>query len=346
MSANFLFDLVDPALLTQYVRDFTDEVIKSELFWEDYLPAQQNDELEWRATRGSRKDVDVAEYRAFDTPPVNTGRQGFDRIRGELVPVSRQIPLTEEELLRLRQIREAEGNERLLNQIYDDAELMVRSVVMRIEMARAQLIYTGKFTLAENGLFMEADFGMSGTHKPTVATAWSNPAATILSDMLAWHQLYVDDNGIEPEFQVTSRKNLSYMYNNTEMKTAAGFAGTTPARLNNEMIDQILAAHGLAPIILNDQKARVNGVSTRLIPEDKHILVPPKSEPLGATHYGITAEAIKLAGKGMIAQSAMPGIVAVNLENDNPVQTFTLATAIAVPIMPNPDLIIAADVLP
>jgi hypothetical protein len=217
---------------------------------------------------------------------------------------------------------------------------------MRIEMARAQVLTTGTFTLNENGLIMTADFGMSATHKPTAAAAWSNAATTILTDLLAWMQLYVDDNGVEPDHILTSRKVLSYFYNNTEFKTAAAFAGTTPARLNNEMVDAILAANGLPPIVLYDVKARVNGVATRLIPDDKLLFMPPAAEPLGATHYGITAEAIRLASKGMIEQSAMPGIVAVMLENDSPVQSSTLATAIAVPVMPNPDLVICADVIP
>lgn len=344
--ANFVFDLVDPALLTQYVREYDNEVLQNQMVLEQWLPNFLNDELEWRATKGAFQDVDVAEYRAFDTQPKMTGRQGFSRIRGELAPVSRQIPLGEEEMLRLRAIRETGQDNALINQIFDDSERMVRSVQMRIELARAQVLYTGKFTLAENGLFMEADFGMSGTHKPIAGTSWANPAANILGDLMAWTQLYVDDNGVEPGTILMSRQVLGYFYTNTSMQNAAGFAGTVPTRLNNEMIDQILAANGLPPVTLHDVQARVDGVRTRLIPADKVLLLPPPGQAIGATHYGITAEAIKLASKGMIAQSDMPGVVAVVLENDNPVQTFTLGTAIAVPVMPNPDLVIAADVVP
>lgn len=347
MSARFMFDLVEPALLTQYVREFDNEVLKNEIgFWEAWLPNTLNDELEWRAIQNAFQDVDTAEYRAWDTVPTMTGRQGFTRIRGELAPVSRQIPLGEEEMLRLRAIRESNGDVGLVNQIYADAERMVRSVQMRIEMARAQVITTGKFTLAENGLAMEADFGMSATHKPTAAAAWSVTTTDILSDLLTWMQLYVDDNGVEPEHIVMSRQVLGYLYNNDSMQAAAAFGGSSPARLNNEMVDAIFAANGLPPVTLYDTKARVDGVSTRLTPVDVVYFLPGTGEATGATHYGITAEAIKLASKGLIEQSEMPGVVAVNLENDSPVQTSTLATAVAVPVLPNPDLIIAADVLP
>lgn len=347
MSGRFVYDLVEPALLTQYVRDFDNEVLRNEIgFWDAWLPAQQNDELEWRAVKNAFTDVDVAEYRSFDTQPKMTGRQGFERLRGELAPVSRQIPLGEEEMLRLRAIRESGRDTALLNQIYDDAESMVRSVQMRIEMARAQVITTGKFTLNENGLIMEADFGMSGSHKPTAAASWATSSTDIIADLMTWMQLYVDDNGVEPGSIVISRQVLGYFFQNDSFLAAAGFAGTTPSRMNVEMVDAVLAANGLPPVTLYDTKARVNGVSTRLVPADKVLFLPPPGEPMGATHYGITAEAIKLASKGMIADSEMPGIVAVVLENDNPVQTFTLGTAIAVPVLPNPDLVIAADVLP
>ncbi len=343
--ARIIYDLIDPATLTQYVREFDNEVIRNETALEAWLPNTPNPELEYRVTRNSLRDVDVAMYRAFDTQPRMTGRQGFTRIRGELVPVSRQIPLGEEEMLRLRALNNPDDNG-FLSQVYNDAELMIRSVQMRIELARGQVLTTGKFTLAENGMYLEADFGMKVSHKPTVGTAWSNPASDILGDLLTWIQLYVDDTGVEPGNLMFGRQVLGYMYNNTGMRTAAAWAGTTPARLNNEMIDSIFAANGIPPVVIYDTQVRVEGVQTRVIPADKVLLMPPPGENLGATHYGITAEAIKLAERGLIQASEMPGIVAVALENENPVQTFTLGTAIAVPVMPNPDLVICADVVP
>lgn len=350
MSARIIYDYVDPALLTRYIREFDNEVLRNERLLETWLPAVENQTLEWKAPRNSRKDVDVALYRAFDTPPRMTGRQGVASIRGELMPLSRQIPLGEEEMLRLRALLQGGGltgpNGDFVRAIFNDAELMIRAVQMRLELARGQVLTTGKFTLAENGLFLEADFGMKSSHKPVAAASWALAATDILSDLLAWTQLYVDDNGFMPATFLTARKVLGYMYNNTSLKNAAGFGGSVPARLNNEMIDAVLAANGLPPITLYDTTARVEGVQTRIIPDDKFLLMPPTDEPLGETQYGVTAEAIKLAEKGLIVASEMPGIVAVGLENENPVQTFTLGTAIAVPVLPNPDLVIAADVVP
>ena len=346
MSANFVFDLVDPAVLTQYIRAYDNEVLRNQMALGAWLPDVNNDSLEYTINQSTFKDVDVAEYRAFDTQPKMAGRQGFDRLRGELVPVSRQIALTEEDTLRLNALRGGSGNTTLINQIYADAERMVRAVKLRLELAKGTLLTTGKFTLAENGLYLEADFGMPATHKPTAAASWAVGATDILSDLLSWMQLYVDDNGEEPGSMIMSRIILGYCLNNTKMREAASFGGTTPSRINLETVAAIFAANGLPPVTIYDTVVRVNGVITRVIPNDRVLMMPPSGTPLGETQYGITAEALKLAAKGMIAARDATGIVAVNLENDNPVQTFTLATALAVPLLGNPNAIICADVIP
>lgn len=345
-----IFDLVEPAVLTQYVRQYDNEVLRNQMALEQWLPNTPNPELEYRVTQNSFQDVDVAEYRPFDVQPTMTGRQGFNRIRGELVPLGRQIPLTEEEHHRLRNLGSGQGfvAPGLIADIYADAERMIRAVQMRIEVARGQVLTTGKFTLAENGMFMEADFGVFPGHAPTTSVAWSSAAAPILADLLTWQQLYIDDTGVEPGVILTSRKTLGYMFLNTQMLNSAGFGGTTPARLNVEMVDAILASNGLPPVVLYDTKARINGVSTRVIPDDKLLFLPAPGSPekLGATHYGITAEALYLAEEGMIDSQDAPGVVAVNYKNDAPVQTFTAAHAIAVPVMPNTQLVLCADVIP
>lgn len=343
MAANLLTDLVDLGLLTEYVRAYDNEVLYNQFTLERWLPNQEMADLEYRIRSGTWLDVDVAKFRAFDTPAPMTARQGLTKIRGELAPVSRQIPLLEEERLRLRVLETGEDSQ-LVSAIYADAERMIRSVQARIELARGELLVTGKITLAENGLSLVADFGQSGTHLPNAGTVWTNPAAPMLSDLLTWAELYTDDAGTPPAFMLMSRKVLGYMYLNAEMRGAAAFSGTTPARINNETIDAIFAANGLPPIVLYDTKVRVDGVATSVIPQDKVLFLPDFSEPLGATFYGITAEAIDLASRGMIESSAMPGVVAAVYKNDHPVQSFTVGTAIAMPVLPNPELVICADV--
>jgi hypothetical protein len=342
--ANLVYDLVLPRLLIDYVREYDQEVLRNVFTLDTFLPNRLIDELEYRIRQGALNDVDAAEYRAWDTPAPFTGRPGVTRIRGELAPVSRQIPLGEEEMLRLRAL-ERGTDEPIISAIYDDSERMVRAVQARIEIARGQLLTTGKVTIAENGLALEADFGLPGDHVVTAANLWTDTTnAKPLTDLLTWQDKYILDNGVQPGTALMSQARLGNLYLNAEMRAAAAANGTTPARVNRGDVDAIFAANGLPPISVYDVTVRVNGVQTRIIPADRVLLLPPAGEPIGNTFYGVTAEAIKLRSKGMIDQDAMPGVVAVVTETDHPVQTFTVGTAIALPVLPNPKLLFVADV--
>lgn len=346
--ANIVYDLVEPVELINYVRAFDDEVLRNRFVLDQFLPNRLVEDLEYRIRQGTIQDVETAEFRAWDTPAPFTGRPGITRIQGELVPVSRQIPLGEEEMLRLRAL-ERGTNDPIIAAIYDDSERMIRSVQARIEMARGELLTTGKVSIAENGLQIEADFGLDASHQVVPGTAvWSNTAtAKPLTDLLTWVETYVDDTGTTPGTILMAQSQVSNLLLNAELRDAASFAGTTPSRLNRETLDAILEVHGLPPISTYDVKVRVGqtGVQTRVIGEEFVLLLPPAGEPMGNTFYGITAEAIKLRSKGYIDSSAMPGVVAVVTENDHPVQTFTVGTAIALPVLPNPNLLMVADVL-
>lgn len=343
--ANIVYDLVLPDILINYVRKFDNEVLRNQFTLETFLPNRLEQDLEFRIRKGTIADVDTAEFRAWDTPAPMTGRPGTSWIRGELAPVSRQTPLGEEEMLRLRAL-ERKSNDPLIQAIYDDSERMIRAVQARIELARGQALSTGKVTIAENGLAIEADWGIPAGHLVSAGTVWSNTgAATPLSDLLGWVDTYIDDNGVAPSTVLMSQGNLSNLFLNAEMRSAAAFSGTTPSRLNRETIDGLFAAHALPPISTYDVKVRVNGSQTSIWPTNKVGLMPPSEEPVGHTFYGVTAEAIKLRSKGYITEEAMPGIVVVITEEEHPVQTFTVGTAIALPVIPNPSLLFVATVL-
>src|SRR4051794_14735442 len=102
--ANLVLDLVEPQLLIDYVRAWDIEVLRpdAQLELARYLPDRLTEDLEFRIRKGALNDVDAAEYRSWDTPSPMTGRPGVSRISGSLGPISRAIPLGEEETLRMR----------------------------------------------------------------------------------------------------------------------------------------------------------------------------------------------------------------------------------------------------
>lgn len=339
--ARIITDLIDPQELIGYARAYDNEVLLPEAnlgALDPWLPGRELDDLEFRIRKGSLNDVDAAEYRAWDTEPRMTGRPGVSYIRGSLGPVSRQIPLGEEESLRTRAL-ERNTNDPIIDAIYDDVERMTRAVRARVTLAQGDVIDDGIVTIAENGLELQADFGRSAEMSAVAATLWTNPAAPILSTSLAYVEAYIEKNGVEPWAMLMPRNRVGNLALNAEMRDYASAAGTTPNRINRATIDSIFAAEGLPPIMTYDGRVRVDGVRTPVLDPTKVYLMPDPAEGMGNTFFGQTAEALFLRERGLIERQDALGIVAVVLQNENPVQTFTLATGVVLPGTPNPDLV-------
>jgi hypothetical protein len=344
MATQIVYDLVEPRAQINYARAFDNEILRARFTLQAFLPSLEIPDLEYRIRQGTLQDVDAAEYRAWDTPAPMTGRAGVARVSGELAPLSRQIPLGEEESLRLRSLLSGQSDP-IISQIYADTEQMVRAVQARMEIARGQLLTTGKVTIAENGLSLEADYNLAGDHLVSASTAWTDHTNAVpLTNLLTWVDKYNDDSGTIPGTILMSQTRLNDFYLNAEVRAAAASPGFVPSRINRVTLDGILNDWALPPISTYDVKVRVNGVSTRVLPADKVYLLPPADENLGNTLWGITAEAVKLRGKGLIDAEEMPGIVALVTETDHPVQTFTVGTGISLPVLGNPELLMVADV--
>lgn len=345
MAPRLVYDLIDPQELISYVREFDIEVLRptSKFTLGRWLPDVLSDDLQYRIRKGALNDVDAAEFRAWDTPAPMTGRPGVTRIEGELGPISRQIPLGEEEYLRQRALL-AGTNDPVIDGIYADAERMIRAVQARIELMKGDVIDDGVVTISEGGLVLEADFGRDATMSKLAGTFWTDPTAPMLTDLLGWVEDYTDQNGTDPGTLLMPKARLANFALNDEIREYAAINGSTPSRLNVASINNVLESEGLPPIELYDTTVRIDGVKTRVLPANKVYLMPPADEPFGTTFYGITAEALKLADKGLIEQRQAPGLVAVVTETDHPVQTYTVGAGISFAATPNPDLVLDAQV--
>lgn len=343
--ARMVTDLIDPKLLISYVRAYDQERLRPENRYSlsrDYLPFTLTDDLEFKIRQGGLEDEDIAEYRAFDTPAKAGKRAGVRYIEGSLGPISRQMPLGEEEMLRQR-VMDSGDNDPLIQAIYDDAEKMTRAVKGRIELACGDLIDDGVVTIAENGLSITADFNRLPSMSKVAGTVHSNNAADVITDLLGWTEDYIDVYGEEPDHIIVPKNLLGTWKLNPEVRDYAASNGTTPQRVSNSTLSSIFENEGIPPVKTYDVKVRRNGSAQRVLPAEK-IFFMPEGE-IGKTHYGTTAEAVKLRGQGKIKREDVGGLVCVILEEDHPVQTSTLATALAVPSLGRDDFIMDVEVL-
>lgn len=336
-----IYDMVDPQELLGFVRSLA----FPNFTLDQFLPNRPIDDLEYRFMKADLVDQDMAPFRAWDTEAPIGKRQGLSRVTGELPPLSKKIRLGEEERLRLRALES--GNQApLIAQIYDDAASMTRAVQARIEKARGEALYDGKVVINENSMQATVDFNIPAGNRVAPATLWSVTAtATPVTDVRTWVEAYVALNGIAPGVALTSTRVVSNLMKNAEIRTLAGSLAGTPAMVTPETVGAVFAAYGLPPFVTYDTQVRVDGVSTRVIPDDRVVFLPPAGEPLGQTFYGVTAEALELRSEGKIVATQAPGVVAVLEKTFDPVATWTKAAAIALPVIANPGLIITADVL-
>jgi hypothetical protein len=340
-----VLDLADPQELAGYVRGIQLEEERNRYQLAAYLPNRNIDEIEYRITSGSLRDPDVAPFRAWDTEAPIGSRQGLTRIMGELPPLSKKMRLGEEERLRRRML-DTGDSQPLVDAIYDDAGQLTRSVTGRIELARGEALETAALAINENGVVQTVTFGRKAGHTVTAAIKWDVPGTAVpIADLRSWVQTYIDSNGTAPAFGLTSTQVISALMLVAEIRALATNISGVPALVTLATVQSVFAAFGLPPMVPYDTTVRVAGVATRVTNAKKVTLMPPAGEPLGNTLFGTTAEAITLAEARAISNDQVPGMMATVHNMDDPVSTWTKVAAIALPVLPNPDLTFTATVL-
>ncbi|AZM53335.1 phage capsid protein [Streptomyces sp. WAC 01529] len=338
-------DYITPAELTGYVRAGAADLAANQFTLARWLPNSEIDDLEYRFTRGGEGLVEAATFRSYDAESPIAARPGIARVTGELPPISRKIRLGEYDRLRQRRL---DGQVR--NALMRDSLRMTRAVSARMELARGEALYKGKLELAENGVIATVDFGRSASHTVVPSVAWTDPAAAILADLMAWKATYIVTNGEAPGAILTSDRVVALMMRNDELRALVYAGGVSqPSVISVASINEVLRAYSLPAISTYEAQVRVGGVATRVIPDDRVLLLPaageagdPESTDLGATLWGTTAES--LDGDYGIEEGEEPGIVSGIYAEKDPPALWTKAAAIGLPVLANPDLSFCADV--
>lgn len=337
---------VTPDALTTFVRQVptpADQVL-NQLLPDRYFDKNTIDFA--TLTRTNR----TARFRAFDGRLHVSERDVTGTSQVKLPPLSSSISVGELERLQLEFARTGGTNQAaLINAIYDDATNLTREILARMEQARGDVLTDGKITFAgEGGLYMEADYGVPAENFVAPGTPWSTVAsATIIQNETDWVNAYIALNGFAPGGKVTSRRVLNYYLQNAEIRSLAASLSGTPSLITRPALDAAMSAFGLPPILFTyDTQVDVDGVSTRVIPDDRVIYVPPNVSDLGYTAWGVTATALELvnSAKADLSFSQAPGIAGVVEKSGPPYREWTYVDAVGLPILANPKLLMVADV--
>ncbi|MFE3196794.1 major capsid protein [Embleya sp. NPDC059237] len=350
MTIQDLLKGVSVADLTTFARNIptkADYILTKSIF-----PTYMLNDVKWRI-RDEGRYVNTAKYRAFSASVPQASREAWQLTReGMLPPLGQRLDVDEQQQILLLDATNGANPDRLVELLYDDTERHVESIRSRLELAAGDVILDGKLSLSnENGLTIEIDFGVPAGNLPVAPKLWSDPTSDPIRDELGWIQ-YLEDRGAPtPELVLTSRKAVSYLATNQAYRSVYfGTASTaTPpaATLNPDQVNVVRGNYGLPPITLYKAQVRVDGVATKVLPEDRWIMVPPDRSRWGQTMFGRTAESLVLGrgtNPGIFAQDA-PGIVITRGVDDDPVRIWTKGAAVAAPVLHAADAHICAKVL-
>ncbi|MER7331670.1 MULTISPECIES: major capsid protein [unclassified Micromonospora] len=338
------FDLVDPAELTGFVRT---------------LPGPATYTLNQFLNDDNIGDIDAefdtlietnraARFRAWDSETDVGKRNRLERKRVSLPPLGQKLVVGEEARLRLEMARAGGDNSNgMIRAIYNDAVTNTNAVLARMELARGQVLTTGKMDLTQDGLAgIQADYGVDPSHFPVATTVWTDYVdSDPLEDMRTWADLYTLDSGEPPAYALTSRTAVGHMLRNNKVRGLAAANGVTPSMISRQQLNQLLESFDLPMLVEYNTLIDVDGTSTRPIPNDKMVFLPANPRSLGRTMWGITAEALELVGldNPAITFEEAPGLVGVVTREGDPVRTWTKVTGVGMPVIEDPRKLLTAE---
>ncbi|QIG58683.1 major capsid protein [Gordonia phage DatBoi] len=350
MADNILYDPVHPDAATSFVRKIP---VPSDHALSKYLPD--------REIAGHRVEVTeavlisrTAQFRSFDAQPTRLERDGYSKRELGLLPLTVEGGYGELERLKIDSMRLKGTNEQpIVEAIYDDLTNGVEAVRNRIELARGELLSTGKVQINENGINgAVADFKVPASHFPSTAVEWSDvETSTPIEDLAAWVLAYKQANGFAPAGMIVSRQTLSYLQRNKEIRIHNNLQAVGgPTLVGLDVVSNTLANFMLPPIvevydtILNDP---VSGAPVRVMPENQVVFVTPTAKDLGETIFGAPTASRALAASSATEMSmeSAPGLIGMVIqEPDFPYQEKVIVDGIALPILNSPKALFAPTV--
>lgn len=331
---------VSPVDLTEFVRRMP---IPNNLALQAMFPSTVRDTLTVNFREITKRNR-AARFRSPDGRLHVADRDGATEQVVNMIPLSDSRNQGEYETLQREMARLGGTRMEALEQaIYNDAEDLTRYVLNRVELALGDVLTDGKFTpnLHDEFQGVEVDFGMPADHRITLSTSqmWT-PAnagtADGLEALIAACDVYEAKNGERPGWAMTSRTNIRGLERQKAIIDAVYGAqmGRTSIGLN-DMLSTFDSKGVPTQWITNETQIDVDGVNTRVIPDDIVILGPANEQDLLEFRFGLTATALELVNSSEVEYgfSQAPGITGVVIKEGPPFRKYTFVDAIGLPLL-------------
>lgn len=333
-------DLVEPAELTGYARASLDAYEKQKGTLAQFLPNREVADTVVRFIAGQTGLAAEAEYRAYDAEPTVGTSAGGKRTTLEIPAVGQNIPVSEYEQLRTRGTDSDAAVERA---IFRTTDRVVRAVADRVERLRGEVISTGIATIAELGA--ADNFGRSADHNVTAPALWTDPDADRIAFLEQIVDVYRETNGVEPGALLLTNRVFRALAAGSQFRIQLTNGASRPA--TEADVRGIVSGAGLPDIVRYDRRTSKG----KVLDDSKLFLLPEPVAPddwegteLGATFWGQTLTSTD--ERYGIEPDEQPGIVAGVYRGEKPPMIAeVISDAIAMPVLANADLSLAAKVL-
>jgi hypothetical protein len=332
-----ILSLIDPVELTEYARLQAADFEAQAQSYAQFLPYKGVDDIQYAYDKQAAPFVDEATFRAYDAESPIGKRGTGARIIGEIPAISRKIPVSEYNQLRLRR----NSDSGIVDQVFDDAGDRARGIIARLERARAVLLETGNVAIDENGY---TSTYQSGRHASLTVTAlagtnvWSDyDDSKPVTNVLAWCELIRGRVGVSPTLMRVSATVMGHLQQCNEVRGALMPLTLAPARVSRQQVSEAFLAIANVRVEVDETPAGMTSA-----PRDATKVVLMIEGPVGHTLFGMPLEASEPEYSGI---STQPGIYAGVWKEKDPVVPWVKAVAIALPILTIPDGTLSCKVI-
>lgn len=276
----------------------------------------------------------AAMVHAFDTEAAIGVRPSVEKVSVEKLLIKEKINQSERiSHLLNRGVTES----RLVDYVFDDMNRLADSVKTRTEIAKMEVMGTGRMTIKENGLDMTIDYGVN---KRKSLQDWTDPTHDILGDIAEMVQT-AKDAGYTVNAAITSGKIVNMMLKNEAiMKYVHGTYGagmyTTKSQLNTLLMEMfgitITTDDERYSVATADNKGRT---PKRFFNENAFTLyVAGVNGKVGTGLWGVTPEEER---QGAFTNVNFKQFITISQwATPDPVAEWTKASGVFIPVLPNP----------
>lgn len=282
----------------------------------------------------------MAHVHAFDTEANIGQRPTIEKVTVEKLLIKEKINQTER--IKLLVERGVSDNN-IINYVFDDMGRTAESVKTRTEVAKMELIATGKITVKENNLDFSVDYGVTNRKN----FDWTNDQHDVLGDI----QTMIDAakaKGSTVNRAITSNHILSLLRKNKTIQTAIYGSNGVGTFVSNNQINSLFGDMFGISVAVNDEQYKFEGknndtTSARYFPKDKFTLMQVNANgSIGTGLWGVTPEE---EGYGQYsAKSAQQFITITQWATPDPVAVWTKASGLFIPVLPDPDGIVIGTI--